>query len=273
MTYDLDLDEIPFGLPPVDGPAICEGEDEVWAVAPGEAEQLVEIMRAPLTRAINAWTNRINEEPLPSVAERGDLDDRIEEEAWLLRIHGYGAMTTRGQDYRHASVHVSDVILPPRYAYDVYSLDDLAEPSMRTSRRTFPATGGRQPGEFEQARDLAEVLGGAVILKQIRWYEQFDINGFEIEERPKYDECVYASDKITPTAAYEAFMQQYEDGYVIDRFLAVFEHMKRREHRNIEAITERKPAGYQRLGEIAFHLGEVRAWRAYRDSRVARGKI
>lgn len=273
MTYALDLDEIPFGPPPVDGPAICESVDEVWTVAPGEREQLVEIMSAPLRRAVDAWTNRINEQPFPSAAERGDLGVRIEEEAWLLQIHGYGAMMTRGQDCRHASVYVSDVIFPPRYAYDVHSLDDLAEPDIRTSRRTFPATGGRQPGEFEQARDLAETLGGAVILKQIRWYEQFDINGFEIEERPKYDECVYASDKITPTAAYEAFMRQYEDGYVINRFLAVFEHMKRREHRNIEAITAREPAGYQRLGEIAFHLGEVRDWRAYRDSRVARGKI
>ena len=164
MTYDLDLDEIPFGPPPMGESAIYESEDEVWTVAPGEAEPLVAIMSAPLTRAVNAWTNRLNEEPLLSAAERTDLEARIDEEVWLLDVHGYGAIVTEGQDYRHARAYVSDVIFPPRYAYDVYSLDDLAEPNMRTSTHTFPATGGRQPGEFEKARDLAEALGGAVIM-------------------------------------------------------------------------------------------------------------
>jgi len=63
MIYDLDLDEIPFDPPPMGESAIYESEDEVWTVAPGEAEPLVEIMSAPLTRAVNAWTNRLNEEP------------------------------------------------------------------------------------------------------------------------------------------------------------------------------------------------------------------
>jgi hypothetical protein len=68
-------------------------------------------------------------------------------------------------------------------------------------------------------------------------------------------------------------MQQYDDGYVITRFLAVFEHMRKREHRNVEAIVKRKPADYLRLGEIAFYLDEVRSWKAERDWLLDQGKI
>ncbi|GAA2884345.1 hypothetical protein GGQ99_005126 [Aminobacter niigataensis] len=266
MTCNLDL-SINFR------PGIDDIEEEAWSIPTGEKDRLEQVMSAPLMRALDAWNNRIIEGPLPQGTERGDLDDRIEEEIWLLYIHGYSALTSRSDDRRSGCVCAPGVVLPARYAYDVYSLDELGIPQRTRSVRTFPATGGFQPGEFERARDLAEALGGAVIRKQIRWDKEYDVNGFEIHERPEYDRCVFISDKMTPVAAYETFMQQYDDGVVIRKFHAVFEHMRMREHRNVEAITERKQADFQRLGEISFYLGEVRSWKADRDSLLAQGKI
>lgn len=273
MTCELDLTELPFG--PITGEsAEVEKKEEVWTVLPNEREQLLTMMSAPLMRAIDAWTSRISEGPLPPGAEREGLEDRIKEEAWLLSSHGYGADVAYGPyDRCRASFYLNNEILPARFVYDVYSLDDLAGPSPLASGRTFPATGGRQPGEFDHARELADALGGAVILRRTRWIQEYNANGFEIEDDEGHDRCVYVSGKLTPAAAYEAFMQQYDDGYVIARFLAVFEHMRKREHCSVEAIAERKPADYQHLGEIAFYLDEVRSWKADRDALLEQGKI
>lgn len=270
MTCNLDLSKLNSSL------NMYESKGDACAMLPWEVDLIEDIMSAPLMRAIDDWNRRLCEGHFPPGAERGYLDDRIEEEAWLLRSHGYSPGVTYGPyDRRGARVSASDDIRPAKFAYDVYSLDELGSPRPRVSPRTFPATGGRQPGEFERARDLAEALGGAIILQRIRWdkEEEYDAFGFEIEKRPEHDRCVYASDKMTPAAAYEKFMQQYDDGSVITRFLAVFEHMRWREHGNVKTVTERKLADYQRLGEIAFYLSEVRAWKADRDERVEQGKI
>jgi hypothetical protein len=274
MTCSVALSELAFG-PSTDEPVQVEKqEEEAWTVPPDEKDELLAMMSAPLLRAIDAWTRRISEGLLPPGAEREDLEDRISEEAWLLSCHGYRAWVSYGPyDHRGASFYMSSAILPPRFAYDVYSLDDLADPGPLAPTRTFPATGGRQPGEFDKARDLADELGGAVILKRTRWIREYDADDVESGECDGHDRCVYVSDKMTPAAAYEAFMQQYDDGFVISRFLAVFEHMRKREHRNVEAITERKPADHQRLGEIAFYLDEVRSWKADRDWLLDQGKI
>ncbi|TPK78231.1 hypothetical protein [Mesorhizobium sp. B2-4-17] len=268
MTGNLDLSKLKPSS------ARDESEGDAWAMPAWEEDRIKDVMSAPLMRAIDAWNKRASERPFPPGAERGDLDDRIEEEAWLLCSHGYSVLLSYGCDRSYGSIYASDDIRPAKFAYDVYSLEELGSPWPRTSPRRFPATGGRQPGEFERARDLAEAQGGVVVLERIRPRDrEYDIYGSEIEERPEHDPCVYVSGKLTPTAAYETFMRQYDDGFVIRRFLAVFEHMRKREHRNVEAITERRPADYHRLGEIAFYLGEVRSWKADRDWLLAQGKI
>ncbi|MFU0507375.1 hypothetical protein [Pseudaminobacter sp. NGMCC 1.201702] len=235
-----------------------------WQIREENALKLAEAMGAPLQRAIDAWNRRLAErEPLLG-AEEGDLNDRIEDEVWLLRHHGYRVSRTIGP-YRRQSADVSvrpGEDLSPAFGYEVYSLDDLTHYKETPTR--YPATGGQQPGEFEQARDHADAIGG-VVLKQRFW--NVESHG---ADRLR---CVHVSPTITPVDAYEAFMRMYDDGIVIARFIPVFERMLQREHRAVEAIADREPDHYRLLGEIAFYLGEVRSWKADRDWYVAQGKI
>lgn len=256
------------------GFVIEEGEDEAWAVLPDAKERLKEVMSAPLLRAIDAWNNRIDKGPLPPGREQEELDDRIREEIWLLRIHGYSGSAHIQPDGRHEAenVYTGGVILPAKYGYCVCSLEDLSDPHRPWSLHTFPATGGFQPGEFERARDVAEALGGIVMRNRIRRFKEYDANNFYVDRFPGHDECVFVSEKLTPVAAYETFIQRYRDNIVFSKFLAVFEHMRLREHRNAEAINERKLTDYQRLGEIAFYLSEMRSWKADQDWLISQDK-
>lgn len=235
-----------------------------WDSQEQYAQCLAKVMGAPLQRAVDNWNRRVAEGTPFLASEEGDLNDRIEGETWLLHYHGYSVLSSTGP-YRRRSACVSmssvDDILAPAYGYEVYSLDDLARPEKVAIH--YPATGGEQPGEFELARDRANAIGGVVLERRYWNPENNDTGALE---------CAYQSPVITPKIAYEAFMRYHEDGYVISRFIPVFEQMSKREHRAVDAITDRKPEHYQRLGEIAYYLAEVRSWKAYRDSRVALGK-
>lgn len=119
--------------------AMDESDGEVCTILPGEEDQLIELMSAPLTRALDAWNHRVSEGPLPAGVERGDLDDRVEEEIWLLGIHGYGPMASSGPYGRRSGrVRASDTIRAARFAYDVYSLEELGIPQMARPHQ-FPA--------------------------------------------------------------------------------------------------------------------------------------
>jgi len=227
-------------------------------------QALVEVMGAPLARAVENWNRRFAEEIIPFGAEKGDLDDRIEDESWLLHRHGYSVSSSYGpHNRRSASVEGGHRdIEQAGYYYQVYSLDDLATPGHVP--RQYGATGGRKPGQFEEARELADTVNGVVLERAV--YR------IELEDEERRARCVYLSARITPKAAYEAFMTQYDDGEVISRFLPVFERMQTRQHRNVEAYPS-APAQLQCLGEIAFYLAEVRSWKADRDYRVLRGKV
>lgn len=238
---------------------------EDWAVQQEEALRLAQTMGAPLQRAIEAWNRRIAASGPLVGKEQGDLKDRIEDELWLLQHHGYSVFRSSGPYYREsADVSVRPgAIRSPAFGYEVYSLDDLVVPIMSPPAR-YPATGGEEQGEFEQARAHADAVGG-VVLERRFWDPENDA-GDNLR-------CVYLSPVITPERAYAAFMRMYDDGTVIARFLPVFERMLRREHRAVEAIADRKPRHYRCLGEIAFCLGEVRSWKADRDWYLAQGKI
>lgn len=238
-----------------------------WQVQQAKADALVlaQKMGAPLQRAMDAWNRRLADNEALVGKERGDLKDRIEDEFWLLQHHGYSVFRSSGPYYRE-SAHVSvrpGAIRSPAFGYEVYSLDDLVAPIMSPPAR-YPATGGEEPGEFEQARAHADAVGGVVLER--RFWDPKNDKGDNLR-------CVYLSPVITPESAYEAFMRMYHDGIVIACFLPVFERMLRREHRAVEAIADRKPRHYRCLGEIAFCLGEVRSWKADRDWYLAQGKI
>lgn len=258
MTGILKLSKLRDIDPPEEDPAY------EWEIQMENARRTAEEMGVPLQGAIDAWNRRITaSEPLVG-KERGDLDDRIEDEIWLLHHHGYSVFRSTGPDH-HQSAYVSlrpGAIRSAAFGYTVYSLDDLTFD--RNSPTPYPATGGEQPGKFEQARNHADDIGG-VVLEWRDWSPQED----EVERL----RCVYLSPAITPASAYEAFMEMYDDGTVISRFMAVFKRMLLREHRAVDAIANRQPWHYQRLGEIAYYLGEVRSWKADRDWRLAQGKI
>ncbi|MER8573365.1 hypothetical protein NKG99_14350 [Mesorhizobium sp. M1409] len=221
---------------------------------------LAEAMGGPLQIAVDNWNRRFGECIPPTGAEECDLDKRIEDEVWLLHHHGYGAMQSLGPGrHRSASVYWHGEPLPAEFCYEVYSLDDLCHAARPAAQ--YHATGGREPGEYERARDHAESIGGVVLQRCFVWVE---------DGEPVH--CMYFSENITPKRAYDAFMQMYDDGTVIARFIPLFKRMMRREHRNVEATADRTLEHYQRLGEISFYLTEVREWKAARDSRVALGK-
>mgnify|MGYP001038509139 CR=1 FL=1 len=235
------------------------------AVQKQHARSLAEVMSAPLQRAVDTWNRRVTEGPPLLGTEEGDLNDRIEDETWLLHYHGYSVLSSTGP-YRRRSAYVSmssvDDILTPAYGYEVFSLADLGRPEKHAIR--YPATGGEQPGEFELARDHADAIGG-VVLERRYWNPQR--GGGETLE------CIYLASAVTPKNAYGTFMQMYDDGYVISRFIPVFERMLKREHRAVDAVADKKPEHFQRLGEISFYLTEVRSWKADRDWLLAQGKI
>lgn len=247
-----------------------EREEPVLLVPPGKTSQLEKAISAPLMALLAAWNRRANKGPIPLGGERADLDDRIRDEVWLLARHGYGIVESYGGGGGHRDVRVSapTVVLPETFKYHVYSLQEMGIPQLMRSSRTFPATGGCQPGQLEQARVMADRVDGAVLMQRIRW----DTGECFGERYCVHSPCVYVSEKISPAAAYDKFMEENEDGFVIDRFIALFEYMRRRECHRVEAMREMKQVNYQRLGEIAFYLAEVGAWRAYRDERVERGK-
>ncbi|MER8571364.1 hypothetical protein NKG99_07160 [Mesorhizobium sp. M1409] len=243
-----------------DWEAACERE-----AAEEYAHRLAQAMSAPLMRAIDNWNRRFSEGITPSSAEEDDLDDRIRDEDFLLYAHGCSVMSSYGPfKRRSASVSWRTVdIVPAHFGYEVFSLDDLALPQPGSVIR-YAATGGGIPGEFELARDHAESLGGVVLRRCLSYLCSDDHTLLK---------CVHVSERITPQRAYDAFMRMYDDGWVIDRFLAVFERLRNREHRNMEARADRRPEHYQNLGEIAFYLAEVRSWRDDRDCLLAQGKI
>lgn len=234
------------------------------AVQKQHAQCLTGVMGAPLQRAVDAWNRRVAEGAPLLGTEEGDLNDRIEDETWLLRYHGYSVFSSTGPHRRRSAGIGSppDDILAPAYGYEVFSLADLGRPEKHAIR--YPATGGEQPGEFELARDHADAVGG-VVLERRYWDSQRDITGTL--------ECVYLSPAVTPKNAYDTFMRMYDDGHVISRFIPVFERMSKREHRAVDAIADRKLEHFQRLGEISFYLAEVRSWKADRDWLLAQGKI
>lgn len=258
MTSTLQLARLRDIAPPQWDPA-----DE-WEAQMENAHEIAATMAVPLQRAMDAWNTRITEsEPLVG-KEKGDLNDRIEDEIWLLHRHGYSVLRTSGPNHRQ-SAHVSvqpGAVRSAAFEYRVYSLNDLADPWKASA--PYPTTGGEHPGAFEQARDHADAVCG-VVLEWRRWSPDDDVS-----DRLR---CVYLSPAITPKNAYEAFMEMSDDGTVISRFIPVFERMLLREHRAVEAISDRDLRHYQALGEIAFCLGEVRSWKADRDWLLAQGKI
>lgn len=258
MTGILKLSSIRDVEPPEEDPA------HEWESQLENARKIAEVISTPLQRAINAWNRRMAQgKPLVG-KERGDLDDRIEDETWLLHHHGYSVLSTiYPGGHKSASVNLRPGdSRPPAFGYDVYSHEDL--PFSHKPPTPYPATGGERPGEFEQARCHADRIGG-VVLEWRRWTPG--------DEGGDHLRCVYLSSAIMPKSAYEAFMEMYDDGTVISRFMALFKHMLRREHREVDAVVDREPQHYQHLGEIAYYLGEVRSWKADRDWRLAQGKI
>jgi hypothetical protein len=132
------------------------------------ALSLTSTISAPLQRAVDNWNRRVAQDTPFLGIEEGDLNDRIEDEIWLLRYHGYSVFTSFGP-YRRQSANVSaspsDDIRAPAYGYEVFSLADLGRPEKHAIR--YPATGGEQPGEFELARDHADAVGGVVLERRL----------------------------------------------------------------------------------------------------------